>query len=64
MVLRSRAASHLTWLLFLGLLLSGLFAQDLIIDGAQLNGDVYWKGKVLIRGDVIVAKGARLIIQG
>jgi TonB family protein len=49
--------------LFSFILITNLSAQDIVVQGGKLSGDVFWKGTVNVKGDVTVAKDGRLIIE-
>jgi TonB family protein len=43
--------------------ITNLFAQNSVIDGGTLTGNIRWSGTVRIRGDVTIAASARLTIM-
>jgi len=45
------------------ILTANLSAQEIIVQGGTLTGDVFWKGTVNVKGDIIVTNTGRLIIE-
>jgi len=45
------------------LLLTELYAQNLIVPGKTISGQEYWRGNILIEGDVIISPTGRLTIE-
>ncbi|HID39197.1 MAG TPA: hypothetical protein EYP36_06755, partial [Calditrichaeota bacterium] len=45
------------------LCIGGVYAQTKIIEGLRISQSVHWSGTIIVRGDVVVTRGGRLVIN-
>ena len=50
-------------ILIVSLCISSVQAQTKIIEGMRINKSVHWSGTIIIRGDVVITRNGRLVID-